>query len=62
VLIKDRKLLCANVGDSRAVLAKRVSATDWKAMPLSRDHKPTLETEKLRILKHGGRIDTQKDF
>ena len=33
---------------------------EFKAIPLSEDHKPSLESEKQRILKSGGRIETQK--
>eukprot|EP01100_Stratorugosa_tubuloviscum_P016004 TRINITY_DN986_c2_g1_i1.p1 TRINITY_DN986_c2_g1~~TRINITY_DN986_c2_g1_i1.p1 ORF type:complete len:334 (-),score=198.74 TRINITY_DN986_c2_g1_i1:165-1118(-) len=44
LITPDRKLLCANAGDSRCVLnlANR-------AVPLSEDHKPGLATEKKRI-------------
>ena len=43
----------ANVGDSRAVLCGGTSKT---ALPLSRDHKPCDELEKMRIQKAGGKI------
>lgn len=38
-----------NAGDSRAVLIR-----DFKAIPLSFDHKPSRESEKKRIEKIGG--------
>merc|ERR1712060_407731 len=46
------KLLCANCGDSRAVLCQNGQAID-----LSRDHKPQNSLERERIQKAGGRID-----
>ena len=51
------KLICANIGDSRAVVGrydKRIKK--WISINLSRDHKPTEEDEAKRILKKGGRI------
>ena len=51
------KLICANIGDSRAVVGrydKRLKK--WVSINLSRDHKPTEEDEARRILKKGGRI------
>ncbi|KAJ0392435.1 hypothetical protein P43SY_006501 [Pythium insidiosum] len=42
-------LYVANLGDSRAVLCR-----DGKALALTRDHKPSLPDERLRILKAGG--------
>lgn len=46
-----RNLLIANAGDSRAVLGKR-----GRAIELSKDHKPSCTSEKLRIEKLGGVI------
>ncbi|CAB9521270.1 linked kinase-associated serine/threonine phosphatase 2C [Seminavis robusta] len=46
-----RTLISANVGDSRAILCR-----DWKAVDLTKDHKPTAEGERKRILRAGGRI------
>ena len=61
-------LWCANVGDSRAVLARlpRDSATTstgkaWTCLPLSRDHKPDCEDEALRIASCGGRVASYQD-
>lgn len=54
VLISQDKgfLICANAGDTRAVLS-----TDGTAKPLSFDHKPTLPVESERIIAAGGFVD-----
>lgn len=52
VLIKDKKLYCANVGDSRAVASVK-GATE----PLSEDHKPNNPEESTRIAKAGGWVE-----
>ena len=49
ILIDKRRLLVANVGDSRAVLSK-----DGVAMQLSIDHEPGNPTEKGNIETRGG--------
>jgi serine/threonine protein phosphatase PrpC len=46
-----RTLISANVGDSRAILCR-----NGKAVELTKDHKPTNEDERKRILQAGGRI------
>ncbi|PAN51777.1 hypothetical protein PAHAL_9G619900 [Panicum hallii] len=50
-LIFGRTLFIANAGDCRAVLGKR-----GRAVELSRDHKPTCKSEKIRIEKLGGTV------
>lgn len=57
-LFGDR-LLCANVGDSRAVLA-RVYSGSLVAQALNRDHKPDEVDEASRVLSNGGRIESFK--
>ncbi len=77
VIFSGTRLVCANVGDSRAVLgtlsALRLlkGGSDlpshlqnegnkkkiWRAVPLSRDHKPDEADEHLRIIQHKGRIE-----
>lgn len=44
ILVSEREILCANAGDSRAVLCR-----GGRALPLSIDHKPTLPLERRRI-------------
>jgi serine/threonine protein phosphatase PrpC len=59
VRFKD-SLYVANIGDSRAVLARRVRGDSGKfeAIDLSTDHKPDLPKERERILSRGGRVET----
>lgn len=40
--LQQNKLICANVGDSRAILG-RAKSNKWEAIALSTDHKPTIE-------------------
>ena len=61
VLLKDRTLFCANVGDSRAILGCVDGNARWVSVPLSLDHKPDLPTERKRILDNGGRISECKN-
>ena len=51
VLMADKKIICGNAGDSRAVLCR-----DGKPIPLSRDHKTTLDEEVKRIERAGGTV------
>ena len=67
-LVGKDKVWCANVGDSRTLLARNVvgpsgepQATHWIAISLSRDHKPDDMDEAARILSSGGRIAAYKD-
>ena len=63
-----KKLICANVGDSRSILLERKFTFDEKTneitnkyeiIELSRDHKPNLEGEKERIERAGGEVDQE---
>ena len=57
VIYAPKKLICANVGDSRAVLGRYDKHNKkWVPIELSRDHKPTEPDEAKRILNRGGRI------
>lgn len=54
-LKRGRRLLIANVGDSRAVLGTLdTGGTKWVARDLSNDHKPDGAQERLRIESNGG--------
>ncbi len=58
VIILDDKIICANAGDSRAILiVDSQEHDDNKIIALSRDHKPELKEESARISKSGGRVD-----
>lgn len=52
LLIKNKTLYIANAGDSRSI-----ASVKGKAVELSHDHKPDLESERKRILKAGGSVD-----
>ena len=60
VLISGTKLLCANLGDSRALLGYSDKGIDWRLKQLSRDHKPDDGEEKARIIAAGGRVMSYK--
>lgn len=55
VMITKAEIICANAGDSRAVLSKKGKAKD-----LSIDHKPELPSEKRRIEKANGYIEDNR--
>jgi serine/threonine protein phosphatase PrpC len=52
--ITKEKIICANCGDSRAIL---ISEINNGIIQMSRDHKPELSDEKKRIIASGGRVD-----
>ena len=56
VLLTPFTMVCANLGDSRAILARSSASSPTSVVPhpLSYDQTPGLETEKQRILKAGG--------
>ena len=58
VIYTPEKLIVPNIGDSRAVLGRLVNkeTNEYKAVELSRDHKPTEKDEEKRILENDGRI------
>ena len=60
LIFSPEKIISLNVGDSRCVLGKFIN-DKWSAKNLTRDHKPTEEDEKKRILEKGGRIEAYKD-
>ena len=56
VHISKEKIICANCGDSRAILIT-YNGNGYTTLKLSRDHKPNLVEEKKRIIAAGGRVD-----
>ena len=60
ILFTSRRLISINVGDSRCVLGK-FNGEKWQSENLSRDHKPSEEDEKNRIISSGGRVEPNKD-
>ncbi|OMJ66866.1 hypothetical protein SteCoe_36151 [Stentor coeruleus] len=55
VIVLSNIIICANIGDSRAVLGKKIN-NNWDYDDLSKDHKPELTLERERIENSGGRI------
>ena len=55
IIVSQNKVICANVGDSRAILSRYENGV-YNSINLSRDHKPTETDEMKRILLNGGRI------
>ena len=49
VLVTPSHIICANAGDSRAILSKK-----HEVLPLSFDHKPSKDVEVTRVQKDGG--------
>ena len=61
VIITPTKIICANVGDSRAIIGKKIRENFYISKEISRDHKPNEKLEKNRIIKNGGRVESYKD-
>ena len=55
IIITLDKIICANIGNTRAILAKFENGC-YNTINLSRDHKPTESDEIKRILSEGGVI------
>ena len=60
LLFTPSRIICINVGDSRCVLGK-YDGEKWKAKNLSRDHKPSIISERERIEKSGGKVEAYRD-
>lgn len=56
VLATKNKLVCSNVGDSRAMMIRKTHNGHLETVPMSIDQKPSDPQEKQRILSHGGRV------
>jgi serine/threonine protein phosphatase PrpC len=54
-LMLDNFLYVTNIGDSRSVIGY-IESNQFKSKPLSFDHKPSIPSEKQRILRNNGRI------
>lgn len=50
----DNKLICSNIGDSRAILITCDTSNNYYSEPLSYDHKPENKSERERIESRGG--------
>ncbi|CAG9310040.1 unnamed protein product [Blepharisma stoltei] len=61
VLIRGKFCICANAGDSRAIIG-RYENNRWTPIPLSNDHKPEVESERIRIEKYGGRVEPYSEI
>jgi serine/threonine protein phosphatase PrpC len=57
----DNKIICSNIGDSRAILVSNIGNEDFQAIKLSNDQKPTNPEEQKRIEESGGEIATCDD-
>jgi serine/threonine protein phosphatase PrpC len=53
-LLRDKELVLSNVGDSRAVLARKKEGNAWEAVNLTQDQNPDLPEEQQRIESMGG--------
>ena len=62
ILLTQNNLISINLGDSRCILGRFNSENNsWSCINLTRDHKPTEEDEKERIIKKGGNLSKGKD-
>jgi protein phosphatase PTC2/3 len=53
-LLRDKRLVLSNAGDSRAVLARKVGPDSWESVDLTVDQNPDLPEERERIERMGG--------
>eukprot|EP00978_Attheya_sp_CCMP212_P027792 scaffold93996_cov55-Attheya_sp.AAC.2 len=60
VVIKDKMLMVTNVGDSRALLARKQPNGRYLAFPMTVDHKPSTPLERERIERAGGRVGSRR--
>ena len=58
LIYTPEKIIVPNIGDSRAVMGRLINkeTNEYKAIELSRDHKPTEKDEAQRIIENDGRI------
>ena len=58
-LLRDKKLILSNAGDSRAVLARNIEGEgddSWEVIDLTEDQNPDLPAEQKRIERMGGYV------
>lgn len=60
-LVRQGALYCANLGDSRCVVARKAAGGKLKVVELSIDQKPERADERKRIQKAGGRCEALMD-
>lgn len=61
VLLIGNYIVCANVGDSRAIVGSYKNSTHWQARAISHDHKPDIPAEYERIMRSNGRVECYVD-
>jgi serine/threonine protein phosphatase PrpC len=61
VYIHSNVVICANLGDSRAVIGRKSPDSQWNAVEISKDHKPDDDEELKRIRARGGRVEPVLD-
>ena len=61
ILTYGKKIFIANVGDSRAIIARSSGGEQVSADPLTNDHKPDDKDEAAVIIANNGRIDSYRD-
>lgn len=61
LIVTQKKVICANAGDSRCIVGKLSKHGEWYSYSLSRDHKPNEPDESKRIISSGGKIEAYKD-
>ena len=61
VLIYNYRIVCGNIGDSRAIVCRQLDEDQWQVKSLSTDHKPELAREQNRITEAGGRVAKKRN-
>lgn len=51
----------SNLSQAKYIFIYKVDRKSWELIYLSQDHKPSVESEKKRIIKNGGRIHAFRD-
>ena len=60
VIYTPERLICPNIGDSRAVLGRNIN-NEWRAIELPRDHKPTEPDEEENTMEGFNRLQTKME-